>query len=96
MPPRLTLIQGGRLATVRQSDVDDLRLEALTARSERVIATTRSRDLLRSAMVNLAAGDLAAVRTRLVMLEKLNEAEALRAMSMGVPACTAVRRRRAA
>lgn len=92
----LRLIQGGRLATVRQSDVDELRLEALAARAERVIATTRARDLLRSAMRNLAAGNLAVVGTRLVMLERINESESQRAMSMSVPACAAVKQRRAA
>ncbi|CAN5612592.1 hypothetical protein BH23CHL8_BH23CHL8_18970 [soil metagenome] len=86
--PTLALIEGGlpETVTVRAGELDELRLEALQARAERLVAAQNARKAARSAMAHLRTGHLAACATSLVELAKIAESEASRAIGMSVPA----------
>ncbi len=89
--PVLRVLEGGGsgtpvLVTVRRDDLEELRMENLAARAERVIHTARMREGLRLIMRLLGDRD-AHIGMLLDQMERANEQEALRALSMGAPRC---------
>lgn len=87
--PKLALIPGGlnrpSLVLVAQGELDELRMEQLQARVDRLVTAQAARQEARSAMRFLRNGSLAAVGVCLVELARLAEAEAVRALHMHVP-----------
>ena len=81
--PHLTLLQGGR----SHARHDELHLEIVAAKAERLVLAGHLRAQLRLAMRLLAAGHLAAVGTALVEMLRLSEQDAMRAQAMDTRPC---------
>jgi hypothetical protein len=89
--PSLRVIPGGRncraLVLVPQGAHEELRLELVIARNERLVYAAKVRELVRLAERHLAAGHTVAAATHLQALSRFNEQEAMRATAMQAPAC---------
>lgn len=83
--PALRLIHSRPTLTVLASDHEQLHLEVVAARAERLTHATEARNQLRAAARHLSNGRLAACATSMLEAVRVMEAEAERATHMESP-----------
>ena len=89
--PHLTVIPGGRnrhaVVTIRLADLEELHVDHITSRAERVAYTGRLREQLRKVMDRARHYEDAFLGHLLDELTRINEQESQRAMAMDAAPC---------